>query len=314
MEFLLDQTHDDLADTVTALTERAGGTAVARAWSDGDRGPALAVYRQLAQGGITGLLVPEELGGSGAGPVEMMVAVEALGRSALPGPVVETCAVVPHLLAVAGNGDELAPLLAGDTLGTVAAPPRQPRAADTEGAAVYLLDGRTLSRGVPSDVQSTVDPARTVAAVTAGPALVDGIDVAAVTDLAALATAAYTLGLGSTMLSVAADYARARNQFGKPIGSFQAVKHHLADVAIALEMARPLVWGAALTLDRSDCSAAKVATADAADLAARRALQVLGAIGYTAEHDLALYLTRARALRSAWGTPAVHRAAILETL
>lgn len=110
------------------------------------------------------------------------------------------------------------------------------------------------------------------------------------------------------------------------------MKHHLADVAIALEMARPLVHGAAVGLDGNahwespvsattegvnvtrDVSAAKVAAADAAYLASRRSLQVLGAIGYTAEHDLSLYLTKTRALVSAWGTAAQHRALILETL
>ena len=157
-------------------------------------------------------------------------------------------------------------------------------------------------------------------------------DETAVAQLGTLATAAQLIGLGSAMLEIAADYAKARNQFGRAIGSYQAVKHHLADVAIAIEMARPLVHGAAVGLDGNaqwespvsasaadvnvarDVSAAKVAAADAAYLASRRSLQVLGAIGYTAEHDLSLYLTKTRALVSAWGTPAQHRALILETL
>ena len=125
------------------------------------------------------------------------------------------------------------------------------------------------------------------------------------------------------MLRLASDYALSRKQFGRQIGSFQAVKHHLADVAIALEMARPLVHGAAVGIDGGvpegvdvsrDISAAKVAAADAAYLASRRALQVVGAIGYTSEHDLSLYITKTRALVSAWGTPAQHRARILESL
>lgn len=125
------------------------------------------------------------------------------------------------------------------------------------------------------------------------------------------------------MLDLSAEYAKTRTQFHRAIGSFQAVKHHLADVAIALEMARPLVHGAAVGLDGQapdgtdvsrDVSAARVAAGDAAYLASRRGLQVLGAIGYTAEHDFSLYLTKTRALLTAWGTPAHHRAAILETL
>ena len=91
------------------------------------------------------------------------------------------------------------------------------------------------------------------------------------------------------------------------IGSFQAVKHQLADVAVGLDLARPLLFGAALSLSPRDVSAAKVACGDAAYRAARTALQVHGAIGYTAEYDLALWLTKVRALLSAWGTPRFHR-------
>lgn len=323
MDFLLDSTHTDLADAVDAITSRAGGVTVARAWSEGDRAPALAVYRQLAENGITGLLADDALGGSGAGAVEMIVAVEQLGRCALPGPVAETFAVVPAVLSAAGLGDELEPLLSGATTATCALPPVAVRAADPQDAAAYLLTDGALHRGLPGDALATVDPTRTVAELSAGDRLADGVDASAAADLGALATAAQALGLASAMCDLAAEYAKSRKQFGREIGSFQAVKHHLADVAIAVEMARPLVWGAAVAIDGGapegtdasrDCSAAKVAAADAADLAARRALQVLGAIGYTVEHDLSLYLTKARALRSAWGTPAWHRAQILETL
>ncbi|GAA4738117.1 acyl-CoA dehydrogenase [Gordonia alkaliphila] len=314
--------HTDLASTVEAVTARAGGIAVARAWSEGDREPGLTVYRQLAESGITGLLVDDALGGSGAGAVEMVVALEQLGRVALPGPVAETLAVAPALLGGAAANDDLAPLLAGDALASVACAPVTPRAADAEGAAVYLVTDDGLFRGVADGAQATVDPARTVSAVSAGDRLA-GLDATAAVDLGALATSALSLGLAAAMLELAADYAKSRNQFGRAIGSFQAVKHHLADVAIAVEMARPLVWGAAVGLDgfgqdtadvSRDVSAAKVATAEAADVAARRALQVLGAIGYTAEHDFSLYLTKARALRSAWGTPAWHRQRVLDSL
>ncbi|GAA3955890.1 acyl-CoA dehydrogenase family protein [Gordonia caeni] len=322
MDFLLDSTHTDLAQAVTQITTRAGGTDVARAWSEGDRTAGLGVYARLAEAGITGLLVGDELGGSGAGPVEMMVAVEQLGRCALPGPVAETFAVVPALLGAAGAVDALAPLLAGERAGSCAVPPVTPRAADPEVADVYLLTGGVLSRGSAGTPLDTVDPTRQVADVTAGEVLAEGVDAVAAIDLGALATAAQSLGLAAAMLDLAADYAKTRHQFGKAIGSFQAVKHHLADVAIAVEMARPLVWGAAVALENEphsdtatrDVSAAKVAAAEAADVAARRALQVLGAIGYTAEHDFSLLLTKARALRSAWGTPDWHRQRILETL
>ncbi|SKV66476.1 Probable acyl-CoA dehydrogenase FadE [Mycobacteroides abscessus subsp. massiliense] len=116
------------------------------------------------------------------------------------------------------------------------------------------------------------------------------------------------------------EYAKQRSQFGRPIGSYQAVKHKLADVHIALELARPLVYGAALALaDESptaarDVSAAKVAAGKAAYLAARSSLQTHGAIGFTAEYDLSLWILKVRALTAAWGTPEWHRARVLEAL
>jgi alkylation response protein AidB-like acyl-CoA dehydrogenase len=116
------------------------------------------------------------------------------------------------------------------------------------------------------------------------------------------------------------SYAKQRTQFGRVIGSYQAIKHKLADVHIALELARPLVFGAALSLGEHspdtarDVSAAKVAAAEAGLLAARSALQTHGAIGFTQEHDLSLLLLRVQALRSAWGDPTTHRRRVLEAL
>ena len=104
------------------------------------------------------------------------------------------------------------------------------------------------------------------------------------------------------------------SQFGRIIGSYQAIKHKLADVHIAIELARPLVYGAALSLEPRDVSAAKAAASEAGLLAARSALQTHGAIGFTQEHDLSLLLLRVQALRSAWGTPEAHRRRVLEAL
>ncbi len=133
-------------------------------------------------------------------------------------------------------------------------------------------------------------------------------------DLAALATSAELLGAAERVLSDTVAYAKQRKQFGREIGSYQAIKHQLANVRIALDFARPLVFGAAVDPTARSVSAAKIQAADAADLAARVGLQVHGAIGFTAEHDLSLWLLRIRALRSAWGTPAFHRERLLADL
>jgi hypothetical protein len=119
------------------------------------------------------------------------------------------------------------------------------------------------------------------------------------------------------MLSMAAAYAKERHQFGKPIGSFQAVKHHLANARVALEFARPATYRAAWSLATAqpslshDASMAKAMASDAADLAARVALQVHGAIGYTWECDLHFFMKRTWALSRAWGDAATHRRLVL---
>jgi alkylation response protein AidB-like acyl-CoA dehydrogenase len=114
------------------------------------------------------------------------------------------------------------------------------------------------------------------------------------------------------MLDTTVEYAQSRHQFGVPIGSFQAVKHHLADVALGLEFARPLVYRAAYSLARRDpdrsahVSMAKARASEAALLAGRVALQMHGAIGYTTEYDLHLWMKRAWALAASWGDAAWH--------
>jgi len=138
--------------------------------------------------------------------------------------------------------------------------------------------------------------------------------------LGALACSAQLLGAGRALLEASVRHAGVRVQFGRPVGAFQAVKHRLADVAIGLEFARPLLEAAGLALAGDeptagrDVSAAKVACADAAYRAARAALQVHGAIGYTAEHDLSRFLLQVRALVPAWGSQAEHRARVLREL
>ena len=136
-------------------------------------------------------------------------------------------------------------------------------------------------------------------------------------DRGAWGSAAVLLGVADRLVAFGAEHAKARVQFGKPIGSFQAVKHHLADALIRLEFARPLVYAAAWALDEEEddasrlVSMAKSAASDAASLAAAVALQVHGAIGYTWEHDLHLWMKRAWALGSAWGDAGWHRARLL---
>ena len=315
MRFTLDTEQRDFAASIDAALAGADVPGAVRAWNNGDAGAAHAVWMRLRDLGITALAVAEESGGIGAHPVDLVIAVERLGRWCIPGPVVESLAVAPVLLA----GDDRAGALAtGDLIATVAMPPQVPLAVDAGFAGLTLLAGEgTVADATPSVQHKSVDPSRRLFEVSPEgdrrPA-----DTGRAYGFGALATAAQLLGAGQSMLDMSVEYAKQRSQFGRPIGSYQAVKHKLADVHIALELARPLVFGAALSLaERSvdsarDVSAAKVAAADAALLSARAALQTHGAIGYTAEHDLSQLLLRVQALRSAWGDPASHRRRVLD--
>jgi alkylation response protein AidB-like acyl-CoA dehydrogenase len=188
---------------------------------------------------------------------------------------------------------------------TVAVPPHAPLALDADVAdEVYV--GTTLVTEVGA-LRTSVDRTRRLFEVTGDPVAWD-----AAFDAAVLAVSAQLLGAGERVLADSVAYVKQRKQFGREIGSYQAVKHALADVRIALDFARPLVYAAAL--GEISPSAAKVAAGDAAYLASRTGLQVHGAIGYTAELDLSLWLTKIRALVGAWGTPAVHRDRLLRAL
>jgi alkylation response protein AidB-like acyl-CoA dehydrogenase len=328
MRFALSPEQLDFGASLRKLLEAGRAPAAVRAWASGDSGPGRALIRQLADAGVLGLAVAERHGGIGAEPIDLVVAFQELGRAAVPGPLVETAAAIPTLLQALPDQDLAARWLPGfaegAALGTVAfAPPGPGVAMDADTAEVVLLAGENqLSTGNRTGLVRSVDPARRLFTVAAAETVAEGDQVRAAAaagfDTGALACAAQLLGAGKALLHASTEYAKQRKQFGKPIGEFQAVKQKLADVLIALDLAEPLLHRAALTMagtTRSrDVSAAVIACGDAAYRAARAALQVHGAIGYTAEYDLSLWLTKVTALRSAWGTPDLHRARIARAL
>lgn len=298
MKFTLTDEQSGFARSIDDLLSGAGVPAVIRSWAAGDSGPGLKLWARLADLGVTSLCDPEV----GATPADVVVAFEQLGRHAVPGPLVESAVLVPTLLGAGVDGIA--------TAGT-------PLALDADVAdTTYAVVNGQLCTAEVGAMQQSVDPARRLFSVEAASPVVeltqDITDRAH--DLATLAVSAQLVGAGYRVLEDAVDYAKARVQFGKPIGQQQAVKHLLADAKVALDFARPLVWGAALTVSPRDVSAAKVAAGDAAYAASRAALQAHGAIGYTEEYDLSLWLLKIRALRSAWGSPSYHRGRVLDSL
>ncbi|MGP3918697.1 acyl-CoA dehydrogenase family protein [Nonomuraea sp. 10N515B] len=268
-------------------------------------------WEQLAALGFFGLLLPPESDGLGLGLADLVPALEETGRACLPGPVVETAVAAPSLVAGA-------PKLASGAVCVSVLLPGQVYAPDADLADLIVVAGSDGLRLVTRESarltpRPGVDPCRPLFEVafedserlggSAGPAL----------RRATVATAAQLIGVARELLAVSVAYARMRRQFGAAIGSFQAVKHQLADVAVAVEFAAPLVYRAALAVDgdvatvERDVSAAKAAAGEAATFAARVALQVHGAIGYTEELDLRFWIARAWSLSAAYGTTAAHR-------
>jgi alkylation response protein AidB-like acyl-CoA dehydrogenase len=294
-------TDDQLAfrDAVRELLERECTPAHVRtAWTNAT-GRVPGLWDQLTEMGVVGMLLPEARGGLGMTMADLVLILEETGRCAVPEPIVETAAFGAELLDHAGetlaSGHDLVPW------------------ADT--ADVIVTEA---GRFEPAEVELvphvSVDGSRRLFEVHGSPATADRAVLEGAFVRGVIGTAAQQCGLAQRMLDLTAAYAKERRQFGVPIGSFQAVKHHLANARVALEFARPLVYRAAVTLDRVHASMAKCKADDAALVTARAALQCHGAIGYTTEYDLHLYMKRAWALARSMGDGRLHRGRVAEAI
>ncbi|MDQ1375572.1 MAG: hypothetical protein QOJ09_2910 [Actinomycetota bacterium] len=271
-------------DTARDLLEKeCSPTAVRVAWTN-DTGRVDGLWSKLGHIGLFD---------EGVEPTDVILVLEETGRACVPEPVVEAFATA--------RSDA--------TLALVHTP--YALYADQVAEILVESDGRLVAGSCGEPVDS-VDKSRRIFTVHAQPSPSDLV-LEEVRDRASLAAAAQLCGLADAILELTVPYAAERKQFGVPIGSFQAVKHHLADAALALEFARPLVYRAAWeleheTVERSVAvSLAKAAASEAGVVASRKALQVHGAIGYAHEYDLHLWMKRAWALAAAWGDAAWHR-------
>ncbi len=335
-------TEDQLLfrDTVRDLLAKECPPEVVRAAWESAEGRSEELWSSLAEMGVIGLTIPEDLGGLGMTELDLVLLLEEAGRAALPEPVLETTAVAAPLLADlssgAGGGEHHAAAveLASEWLPKVAEGQARlavglaysPLVADAHLAGLVILHREDRLFAVPGDKlgllpQPSVDGARRLFSASWDPAdeiwLAAGEDVWPAVNTAfdrgALAAAAELVGLADQLLAMTVSYVIERHQFGVPVGSFQAIKHHLANGLLRLELAKPLVHAAAYSmaqrLDTSsrDVSMAKSAASEAASFVAGVALQCHGAIGYTVEHDLHLWMKRVWALAATWGDAAYHR-------
>lgn len=321
-------TDDQLAfaEAVRDLLAKECTPEVVRAAWESPDGRTPTLWSQLAEMGVVGMLAPESAGGMGLSDVDLVRILAEAGYAGLPEPLADVAAVAVPALRDHGNSDAAAELLArvaaGDaTVGLGLAADRSVlHAASAEALLLEADDGLHLV--ATTDVEltpfETVDGARRLSRVmwrpSAATLLAGGPAAAAeARDRAAVAAAAELCGLADRMLAITIDYVGERKQFGVSIGSFQAVKHHLANALLALEFAKPLVWRAAYSQSMGDpqaslhASMAKAQASDAAEAVGAAALQCHGAIGYTVECDLHLFLKRAWALARRAGDAASHR-------
>ncbi|MEM7412752.1 MAG: acyl-CoA dehydrogenase family protein [Myxococcota bacterium] len=322
-----------LQETVRGFLEGECTPEAIRALWETDTGRSSALWKQLAEVGLAGLLVPESQEGMGLGETDFVLLCEETGRVGLAEPVVSTAAVAAPLLRDLGG--ELAerwlkPLAVGEAIVAVGHP-WSPFVDDAHVADLLLLfrDGE-LHALQPSDAtleaQPANDPARRIAKVSWQPSaetrVAEGARAAELEavslDRGALACAAQLLGACDRLINEAVDYTSQRQQFGVPIGSFQAVKHMLANVKVKLEYARPLVYRAAASVAEGHpqrgvhVSMAKVAATEAAEVGTRQALQAHGAIGYTWEQDLHIWMRRSWTLAQSFGLSRRHRERMAE--
>lgn len=311
-------TDDQLAfrDAVRDLLANECPPAVVRAAWDNADGRSGTVWGTLAEMGVLGAGASEDQGGLGFSILDLVLITEETGYVALPEPFVEHAVVAVPALAdatAAAVGEQLVTAALGGA-------PFVPYA---ESADLLLTEEDDVLVVVPRaglqiEPEASIDGSRRLGWVEWDTAAAVGDDaaLAAAFDRGALGTAAQLVGLSRRMLDLTVDYVKEREQFGVPIGSFQAVKHHLADARIALEFARPLVYRAAWSSAEGDpeasvhVSMAKAMASDAAVLTAQKALQCHGAMGYSFEYDLHLYMKRVWALAASWGDAAWHRARV----
>ena len=341
MDFSFTEDQIGLRDAVRRFLMTETAPEVLRKIWETEMGRSSELFRRIAAQGLMGLSVPEAEGGMGMGDVDWALMTQELGYYAIPDPVADTSYLGVGMLARLPAGHALRTawlpkVVAGDCRIAIGHPVN-PLVSDAHVANLLLLShvtpqGLALHAVAPEAVDITphrsIDGSRRLAKVSWTPLadtlVLSGAAAQALWDetlqRGALNAAGQLIGLAQRMLDLSVDYAAQRKQFGKPIGAFQAVKHHLADVVIKIEFAKPVLYRAAYALVAGESrlgplvSHAKLVCDDAAWTAARKAIQVHGAMGYTWEVDLQMFMKRAWALASAWGDRAFHQARLAEAI
>jgi alkylation response protein AidB-like acyl-CoA dehydrogenase len=302
LEFTAEQ--DELRASVRAVLERECTPAVVR------EGNFDALWKQMVALDWPALTIPEEHGGLGMTFVDLAVVLEELGRVVAGGPFFTTMTQLVPVLREAGATDQLARVATGELTGAITVD-----GVVMHGGDAIALPSGEVQTGWSGTAIDTLDKTRPLFRVELASVTSDRV-----IDEATAALAIEMVGTCQTIFDMTLEYAKQREQFGVPIGSFQAIKHKLVDMYVMLSRARACAYFAAATIAEDDSrrpiavSMAKAAAGDAARHICQEGIQIHGGIGYTWEHDLHLYVKRAKTGEVLLGTGRDHRRRVAQLL
>ena len=281
--------------TVAALVDKHASPEAVRAAMSSKRGYDESLWQMLCeQVGVAALVVPENLGGAGGALADAAVVMEELGKALVPTPLLGTTLAELALLAAdEPEGDVLETLVAGSSIGTVVFDPGYVVNGDVADV-VIATDGETLTRwtSFAADPAVSMDPTRPLARMEAKQTTQIGAD-PGLLEMAMTLLAAEQIGAAAKCLDLTVQYTKDRVQFGRPIGSFQALKHRMADLYVAVQSARAVVDEAATDPTPVSATLARLAGSEAFSRVAAEAVQLHGGIAITWESDIQLYFKRA---------------------
>ncbi|MGV0815796.1 acyl-CoA dehydrogenase family protein [Mycolicibacterium boenickei] len=292
-----------LRETVAALVDKHASPEAVRAAMESERGYDEKLWSLLCeQVGAAALVVPEELGGAGGELADAAVVLEELGKALVPTPLLGTTLAELALLAV-DDHEPLEGLAEGTSIGTVAFDPEYVINGDVADL-VIAADGENLTRWTTftATPKSTMDLTRRLSAVIPGDTVVLGAD-PGLADTAALLMAAEQIGAASRCLDLTVAYTKDRVQFGRAIGSFQALKHRMADLYVKVSSARAVVNDAIAAPSPTSASLARYFASEALSAVTAEAIQLHGGIAITWESDIQLYFKRAHGSAQLLGPP-----------
>lgn len=295
-----------LRSTVAALVDKHATPEAVRTAMESDRGYDESLWKLLCeQVGAAALVIPDDLGGAGGELADAAVVLEELGKALVPTPLLGTTLAELALLH-AGDHESLEGLAEGASIGTVVFDPEYVVNGDIADI-VIAADGTELTRwtNVTAQPHATMDLTRRLSSVTAGETAALGTD-PGLSDTAALLLAAEQIGAAARALDLTVAYTKDRVQFGRPIGSFQALKHRMADLYVMVQSARAVIYDAIADPSPASASLARVFASEALTDVAAEAVQLHGGIAITWEHDIQLYFKRAHASAQLLGPPREH--------